>query len=146
MIFQNEHSYEINDPELQYFITNTQFDREITNVNINFLNDMKNNINSGVKKSNRYYFIEDLYSVYQQMGSGLNQYIFLQSDPDEVVDQLKLLTFEKVGGNDNPKLKEQIRAIIDKLLEYECFTDSHQNTSKLHQNKQSNFKKDPFVD
>ena len=45
-----------------------------------------------------------------QLGSGLNgesyreisqQYIFLPSDPDELVDQLKLLYFEKVGGNDS---------------------------------------------
>ena len=42
MTFQNEHSYDLNDPDLQYFITNTQFDREINDVNIifNFLNDM----------------------------------------------------------------------------------------------------------
>ena len=70
-------------------------------------------------------------------GSGLNgeyspsstqQYIFLPSDPDELVDQLKLLYFEKVGGNDNPRLNEQIIAIVDKLLEYECISPSqHQN-------------------
>ena len=70
-------------------------------------------------------------------GSGLNgdisrsstqQYIFLPSDPDELVDQLKLLYFEKVGGNDNPQLNEQIIAIVDNLLEYECISPSqHQN-------------------
>ena len=56
------------------------------------------------------------------------QYIFLPSDPDELVDKLKLLYFEKVGGNDNPQLNEEIIAIIDKLLEYECISPSqHQN-------------------
>ena len=70
-------------------------------------------------------------------GSGINgdisrsstqQYIFLPSDPDELVDQLKLLYFEKVGGNDNPQLNEQIIAIVDNLLEYECISPSqHQN-------------------
>ena len=74
-------------------------------------------------------------------GSGLNgetsrsytrshtkQYIFLPSDPDELVDQLKLLYFEKVGGNDSFLINEQIIAIIDKLLEYECISPSqHQN-------------------
>ena len=61
-----------------------------------------------------------------QLGSGLNgesyresyreisqQYIFLSSDPDELVDQLKLLYFEKVGGNDSFLINEQIIAIID---------------------------------
>ena len=95
--------------------------------------------------------------IYQQipyqlspLGSGLNFTpgrskslicIFLPSDTDELVDQLKLLYFEKVGGNDNPVLSEQIIAIVDKLLEYECIT------TKQHQNLISTFtKKDQFVD
>ena len=53
-------------------------------------------------------------------------YILLPSDPDELVDQLKLLYFEKVGGNDNPILREQIVAIVDKLLENECITTNQQ--------------------
>ena len=57
-----------------------------------------------------------------------NQYAFLPSDPDELVDQLKLLYFEKVGGNDSFLLNEQNIAIVDKLLEYECITtNQHQN-------------------
>ena len=61
-----------------------------------------------------------------QLGSGLNgeaaqsyarsstqQYIFLPSDPDELVDQLKLLYFEKVGENDSFLIIEQIIAIIN---------------------------------
>ena len=43
-------------------------------------------------------------------------YVFLPSDPDELVDQLKLIYFEKIGGNDNPMLNEQIVATVDKLL------------------------------
>ena len=82
---------------------------------------MNYNINYGDKKSIRYYFIKDLHNQYYQplqgytqgytqtqvyTGSGLNgeatreataQYIFLPSDPDELVDQLKLLYFEKIG-------------------------------------------------
>ena len=171
MTFENGNSYNLNDPDLQYFITNTQFDKQIKNWDsvYNFLNDMKYDLNYGDKKSIRYQFIKELYSRYQLQGytqgfaqgytqahdsqgqsqgftgSGLNgesyretsrsstrsstqQYIFLPSDPDELVDQLKLLYFEKVGGNDNPQLNEQIIAIVDKLLEYECISPSqHQN-------------------
>ena len=103
----------LNDPDLEYFITNTQFDREINNVNIisNFLNDKKYNITYGDEKPNRYHFIKELYSGYQQLENGLNQYIFLPSDPDELVDQLKLLSFKKVGRNDSFLLNEQIIAI-----------------------------------
>ena len=175
MTFENGNSYNLNDPDLQYFITNTQFDKQINNWDsiYNFLNDMKYDLTYGDKKSIRYQFIKELYSRYQLQGfagssvqgytqahdlqgfagssaqgqsqgftgSGLNgeysrsyarsstqQYIFLPSDPDEIVDQLKLLYFEKVGGNDNPQLNEQIIAIVDKLLEYECISPSqHQN-------------------
>ena len=91
-----------------------------------FLNDMKYNINYGDKKIYRYNSIKKLHTAYQQLqsqsgsqlGSGLNgeqytnQYLFLPSDPDELVDQLKLLYFEKLGGNDSFLLNEQIIAIV----------------------------------
>ena len=194
MTFENGNSYHLNDPDLQYFVTNTQFDKQINNLDIiyTFLNDMKYDLNYGDKKSIRYQFIKELYSRYQLQsytkgfagssaqgyaqlrtqahdlqgfagssaqgqsqgqsqgftGSGLRsyangeysrsstrsstqQYIFLPSDPDELVDQLKLLYFEKVGGNDSFLINEQIIAIIDKLLEYECISPSQ------HQNMQS---------
>ena len=175
MIFENGNSYDLSDPDLQNFITNTQFDKHINNWDsiYNFLNDMKYDLNYGDKKSIRYQFIKELYSRYQLQGytqgfaqgytqahdlqgfagssaqgqsqgftgSGLRsyangesyresyreysqQYIFLPSDPDELVGQLKLLYFEKVGGNDNPQLNEQIIASVDKLLEYECISPS----------------------
>ena len=162
MIFQNGHSYDLNDPDLQYFITKTQFDKLLNNWGpiYNFLNDIKYDLNYGDKKSIRYQFIKELYSRYQlqeppqssmentqgsHLGSGLNdeaarssaqsytqQYIFLPSDPDELVDQLKLLYFEILVGNDSFLNNEQIIAITDKLLEYECITHSQ------HQNMQSN--------
>ena len=164
--FQNGNTYNLNDPDLSYFITNTRLDKEIQNYDIiyNFLNDMKYDLYYGDKKSTRYNLIKFLINkynkagftnqdIYQQSGSGLNQYtrvsdpskssicIFLPSDPNELVDQLKLLYFEKVGGNDNPILSEQIIAIADKLLQYQCITTNQ------HQNLVSTFtKKDQFVD
>ena len=140
MTFENGNTYNLNDPDLQYFMTNTQIDKEIQNENLiyNFLKDMKYNINYGDKKSHRYYFIKAMLQL--QIGSGLN-FIFLPSDPDELVDQLKLLYFEKVGGNVNPMLIEQIIAIADKLLQYQCITTNQ------HQNILSAFtKKGQFVD
>ena len=140
-------TYDLNDPDLQYFKTNTKFDKQIKNLGTiySFLNDMNYDINYGDKKSMRYFFIKDLINQYtyqqsqslnNQLGSGLNgeasQIIFLPSDPDELVDQLKFLYFEKLGGNDNPQLSEQIIAIVDKLLEYESITTNQ------HQNMRSN--------
>ena len=129
----NNNMYNLNDPDLLYFISNAQLDTQPQNVNLicSFLNDMKYNINYGDKKSKRYYFIKDLINQYiyqhipyqlSQLGSGLNFTpgwskslicIFLPSDPDELVDHIKLLYFEKVGENDNPILSEQIIAIVD---------------------------------
>ena len=152
MIFQNCNTYDLNDPGLSYFITNTQLDKEIQNENLihSFLNDMKYNLNYGDKKLKRYYIIKDLFIQYKyreipyrdsQSGSGFNQYVFLPSDPDELVDQLKLIVLEKIGGNDNPMLSEQIVAITDKLLQNQCITTTQ------HQNLLGTFtKKDQFVD
>ena len=116
---------------------------------------MNYDLNYGDKKSNRYNFIKSV--LQPQRRSGLNftgqrpanpvVCVFLPSDPYELVDQLKLLYFEKVGGNDNPMLSEQIIAIADKLLQYQCITTNQ------HQNMHSTFglistftKKDQFVD
>ena len=145
MTFPNGNTYYLNDPDLSYFITNTHFDNipQSSNIIYSFLNDMKYNINYGDKKSHRYFLIKAIFNThYQQpqLGTGLN-FIFLPSDPDELVDQLKLLYFEKIGGNDNPMLSEQIIAIADKLLQNQCITTNQ------HQNLVSTFtKKDQFVD
>ena len=105
--------YNLNELDLSNFITNIQHDN-IKNIGMkyNFLRAM--NYDFGDKKSNGYKFIKRL--LQPQLGSGLTKFIFLPSDPDELVDQLKLLYFEKVGENDNPMLSEQIIAITDKLL------------------------------
>ena len=139
MTFQNGNTYYLNDPDLSNFITNTQHDKiENIAVKYNFLRDMNYDLNYGDKKSNRYNFIKSM--LQPQIGSGLN-FVFLPSDSSELVDQLKLLYFEKVGGNDNPMLSEQIIAIADKLLQYQCITTNQ------HQNLVSTFtKKDLFVD
>ena len=151
MTFPNGNTYYLNDPDLSYFITNTHFDNLPQNNNIiySFLNDMKYNIKYGDKKSHRYHLIKAIFNTYYQqpqLGTGLI-FIFLPSDPDELVDQLKQLYFEKVGGNDNPMLSDQIIAIADKLLQYQCITTNQ------HQNMHSTFglistftKKDQFVD
>ena len=70
MTFENGNSYDLNHPDLQYFITNTQFDKPINGWDsiYTFLNDMKYDLNYGDKKSIRYQFIKELYSRYQLQG------------------------------------------------------------------------------
>ena len=63
MTFENGNSYDLSDPDLQYFILNTQFDKPINNRGpiYTFLNDMKYDLNYGDKKSLRYQLIKELY-------------------------------------------------------------------------------------
>ena len=65
--FENGNTYNLNDPDLSNFITNTQLDKEMHNENLihSFLNDMKYNLNYGDKKSKRYYFFKDLINQYK---------------------------------------------------------------------------------
>ena len=87
-------------------------------------NTIDNNQLQGFAGSGLHSYIQGSTRSYGQ--GSTQQFIFLPSDPNELVDQLKLLYFEKVGGNDTFLLNEQIIAIVDKLLEYECITPSQQ--------------------
>ena len=71
--------------------------------------------------------------LHAKLRAGLHTTVYFPpSGPNELVDQLKLFYFEKVGGNDSFLLTEQIIAIVDKLLEYECITPSqHQNMRSM---------------
>ena len=52
MTFENGNTYNLNNPDLSYFITYTQLDKEIQNEKLiyNFLKDMKYDLNYGDKK------------------------------------------------------------------------------------------------
>ena len=108
---------------------------------------MNYNLSYGDKKSERYNRIKNLFST----GSGLEQsqssaetthtpttefhksptmeihqspiYVFLPNDPGELCDRLKLLYQEKIGGNNNPRINQEIIAIVDKLFEYGEITE-----------------------
>ena len=50
--------------------------------------------------------------------SGVSKTIFLSSGPYELCNRLKLLLQEKHAGNTSDMIKDEIVAIVDKLLEY----------------------------
>ena len=54
--------------------------------------------------------------------SGVSKTMFLSSDPDELCEKLKLLLQEKHAGNNSDIIKDEIVAIVDKLLEYKCIS------------------------
>ena len=64
--------------------------------------------------------------------------VIINCRASQEVDQLNLFHFEKEGGIDSFLLNEQIIAIVDKLLEYECLTPSqHQNIRSMQSTLQS---------
>ena len=56
------------------------------------------------------------------MASGISKTIFLSSDPNELCNRLKILLQEKHAGNNSDIINEEIVAIVDKLLEYNCIS------------------------
>ena len=56
------------------------------------------------------------------MASGISKTIILSSDPNELCDRLKLLLQEKHAGNNSDIINDEIVAIVDKLLEYNCIS------------------------
>ena len=70
MNFQNDNTYNLRDPDLSYFIPNTQIDRKVDNVGLikSSLRDMKYDSTKD-KSSDRYNFIKDL--LQPQIGRGL---------------------------------------------------------------------------
>ena len=59
--------------------------------------------------------------------SGVSKTIFLSSDPNELCDRLKLLLLEKQAGNNSDIINQEIVAIVDKILEYECISIKQHN-------------------
>ena len=56
------------------------------------------------------------------MASGISNIIILSSDSDELWDRLELLLQEKQAGNNSDIIREEINAILDKLLECKCIS------------------------
>ena len=52
--------------------------------------------------------------------SGVSKRIFLSSDANELCDRLRLLLQEKHAGSNSDIINDEIVAITDKLLEYNC--------------------------
>ena len=56
------------------------------------------------------------------LASGISKTIVLSSDPNELCDRLRLLLQERHAGNNSNLIDEEIVAIVDKLLEYNCIS------------------------
>ena len=56
------------------------------------------------------------------MASGILNILNLSSDPNELGNRLKLLLQEKPADKNSDIIKQEVVAIIDKLLQYQCIS------------------------
>ena len=84
-----------------------------------FGKEMNFNIRQKGRKSDRDKSMIKLLKSPAIMASGVTT-IFLSENPNELCDRLKLLLQEKQAENNSDVINDEIVAIVDKLLEYNC--------------------------
>ena len=67
------------------------------------------------------------------MASGVTT-IFLSENPDELCNRMKLLLQEKQAGKNSDIINQEIIAIADKILEYNCISKKQQKQTLLKSN------------
>ena len=83
--------------------------------------EMKSNNNQVGRKSNRDTSLIKLFESIAIMASGIST-IISRENPNEICDRLKILLQEKQAGEIFKKTDEEIVAIAEKLLEYNCIS------------------------
>ena len=87
-----------------------------------FAKEMNYDIKSTGRPSTRHNSMIRLLDQPAIMASGISKTIILSSDPNELCDRLKLLLQEKHAGKISDIINDEIVAIVDKLLEYNCIS------------------------
>ena len=115
--------------DLLEMITNSKFNVDLASLSdkklmYDFAKEMHCDLNTPGNKSTRDRKLIKLLNSPSLMvsASGISKAIFLSSDPNELCDRLKLLLQEKHAGNNSNINNEEIFAIVDKLLEYNCIS------------------------
>ena len=91
-----------------------------------FAKEMNYNTKSTVRPSTRHTSVNKILESPAIMASGISKTIILSSNPYELCDRLRLLLQEKNAGNNSKLIDEEIVAIVDKLLEYNCISKKQQ--------------------
>ena len=113
--------------DLLKVITNYKFNADYSSLQdkkliFEFAKEMNYDTKSTGRPSTRHTSIIKILESPAIMASGISKTIFLSSDPDELCERLKLLLQEKNAGNNSEIINEEIVAIVDKLLEYNCIS------------------------
>ena len=113
--------------DLLKVITNYKFNVDHSNqqnrkIIYEFAKEMNYYIKSTGRPSTRHNSMIRLLDQPAMMASGFSKTIILSSDPNELCDRLKLLLQEKHAGDNSDIINDEIVAIVDKLLEYNCIS------------------------
>ena len=113
--------------DLLKMITNKNYNVDLANLSgkklmYDFAKIMNFDLKAQSNKSTRDRTLTKLNKSPAIMASGISKTIFLSSDPDEIFSWLKFLIQEKHAGNNSDIFKDEIVAIVDKLLEYKCIS------------------------
>ena len=87
-----------------------------------FAKEMNYDTKSTGRPSTRHTSIINILESPAIMASGISRTIILSSNPNELCDRLRLLLQEKQAGNNSDIINDEIVAIVDKLLEYNCIS------------------------
>ena len=113
--------------DLLKLITNYKFNADHSSTQdkkliYEFGKEMNYDTKSTGRPSTRHTSIMKILESLAIMASGFSKTIILSSDPNELCDRLRLLLQEKHAGNNSDIINDEIVAIVDKLLEYECIS------------------------
>ena len=113
--------------DLLRMITNKNYNVDLARLSDKkLINDFAKELNFDLKaqsnKSTRDKTLKIFFKSPSSMvfASGVSKTLLLSSDPDELCNSLKLLLQEKHAGNNSDMNKDEIVAIVDKLLEHKC--------------------------
>ena len=117
------------DGDLLETMTNYNFNASLSNPKdqkliYEFGKEMNFNIKQKGRKSDRERSLIKLLKSPTIMASGISTFI-LSSNSDEFCDRLKLVLQEKHAEDNSDLINQEIVAIVDKLLEYNCLSKKH---------------------
>ena len=112
--------------DLLKMITNNKYDVDLAslsdrNLMYDFAKEMYFDVKATGNKSTRDRTLIKLLKSPALLPSGVST-VFLPENPNELCDRLKFLLQKKQAGNVSDLINEEIVAMVDKFLEYECIS------------------------
>ena len=100
--------------------------------NFKFLDEVQFDIHPKSKNSRDKNLMKNFYHKRALLESGVQEVFFLSENPNDLCNLRRLKFQGKQAGKHNTRFDNEMVAIIDKLLEYKCFTPTqHKKLLKI---------------